>query len=113
VIWLDLPSPLSVNRTRKIDWRAKAKIDAWQRNADAHFMTQKRRLMSEPAPDRFEVVVTLPEDSALDLDNAPKLVIDALRRFRLIPDDSGRHMRRVVLEFGDAPTGCRVAVNPL
>ena len=40
-------------------------------------------------------------------------VIDALRRFRLIPDDDPSHMRRVVLEFGEAPTGCRVTVNPL
>ena len=113
MIVLDLPAPLSVNATRKIAWRFKAKIDAWQRNADAHFTTQKRRLMAEPVPDRFEVVVTLPEDSAIDLDNTPKLVIDALRRFRLIADDDRKHMRRVVLEFGDAPTGCRVTVNPL
>lgn len=112
MIVLDLPAPLSVNRTRRINFAAKRKIDAWQRNADAHFLMQKQRL-GAPVPGRFEVVITLPEDSALDLDNTPKAVIDALRRFRLVTDDSPKFMRRVTLEFGDAPTGCRVTVNPL
>lgn len=112
-IVLDLPAPLSVNRTRRIDWRAKKAIDAWTKNADAHFMTQKRALAPLAVPGRFEILITLPEGSALDADNGTKIIIDAVRRFRLVTDDDPAHMRRVVVEFGAAPTGCRVTINPL
>ena len=111
MIVIDLPAPLSVNRTRRIDWRAKKRIDAWQKNADAHFLLQKRNL---PAPivGRFEILITLRDGSQTDADNAIKGVIDAVRRFRLVSDDDPKHMRRVVIEFGDVE-GCRVTVRPL
>jgi hypothetical protein len=112
VIVLDLPAPLSVNDTRRVDWRNYPKVKAWQRQADALFLTQKRKLGPAVAGG-FEIVVTLPEGSKIDADNTIKIVIDCVRRFRLIADDSPAYMRRVVVEFGDAPTGCRVTVNPL
>ncbi len=110
-IVLDLPAPLSVNRTRRIDWRAKSRVDAWQKDADAHFLLQKRGLPAAISG-RFELVITLKEGSRLDADNAIKGVIDAIRRFRLVSDDSPKFMRRVVIEFGEAPAGCRVTVRP-
>ena len=110
-IVLDLPSPLSVNRTRRIDWRTYPKVKRWIENADAHFLMQKRKL-APAILGRYEIVITLPEGSEIDADNTPKMVIDAVRRFRLVTDDSPEFMRRVVIEFGHAPEGCRVTVRP-
>jgi hypothetical protein len=47
----------------------------------------------------------------IDLDNGLKALIDYLRRIELIEDDSPKHMRRLVVEFGLAPMGCRVVVR--
>ncbi len=109
MIVLDLPAPLSVNRTRRIDWAAKPKIGRWIKAADALVMSQGR--LPKRMHGRFQVTVTLPEGSGLDLDNTPKQVIDYLRRLDLIENDSPAHMRRVVIEFGEAPEGCRVTVH--
>ena len=108
-IVLDLPAPLSVNRTRKIDWANHKKVKAWQRQADAHFLMQKRKL-APPILGRYEIILTLRDGSQTDADNTPKLVIDTLRRFRLVNDDDPTHMRRICIEFGDVE-GCRVTVR--
>lgn len=109
MIVLDLPTPLSVNRTRRIDWSAKPKIGRWITAADRLVMSQGK--LPGPLSGQFQVTITLPESSALDLDNTPKQVIDYLRRIELIADDNPKHMRRVVIEFGDAPEGCRVTIR--
>lgn len=110
MIVLDLPAPLSVNETRRINWAAKPKIGRWIRAADALVMSQGR--LPTPIHGRFQVTLTMPMDGALDLDNTPKQVIDYLRRLELVDNDNPRHMRRVLLEFGEAPEGCRVVVRP-
>ena len=109
MIVLTLPSPLSVNRTRRIDWRNHAKTKEWLRQADAHFLMQKRGL--KPITGPFEITITLRDGSQTDADNAAKLLIDTVRRFGLVTDDSPRFMRRVIIEFGDVE-GCRVAIRP-
>jgi Holliday junction resolvase RusA-like endonuclease len=111
VIVLDLPLPISVNESRRIDWRTHKKVRDWTKQADALFLMQKRRLGS-PIAGRFEVTITLPESCPLDADNCVKLPIDVLRRFGLITNDSPKFMRRVTVEFGEAPAGCRVTVKP-
>ena len=110
-ITLDLPVPLSVNRTRRIDWRNYKHVEAWQKNADAHFLLQKRGL-PPPILGRFELTIVLQEGSKIDMDNGLKILIDSLRRFNLIANDSPKFMRRVVIEFGDVE-GCRVTIRPL
>jgi hypothetical protein len=44
-IVLDLPAPLSVNRTRRIDYRSMPAPKAWRDKADALFLVQKRKLL--------------------------------------------------------------------
>jgi hypothetical protein len=113
VIELELPAPLSVNRTRKIDWREKKKADEWQRRADALFLTQKRGLAGKAIQGRFEASIVLGEDCRLDLDNAAKALIDMAKRFGLVVDDGPKYMRRVTLEFGEVPKGsCRLILRP-
>lgn len=108
-IVLDLPAPLSVNRTRRIDWKTYPKVKAWLREADGLFLMQKRTL-APAIKGRYEIIITLRDGSSIDLDNTPKLLIDTVRRFNLVSDDDPSHMRRVTLEFGDVE-GCRVTVR--
>jgi Holliday junction resolvase RusA-like endonuclease len=109
LIILDLPAPLSVNRTRRIDWSAKPHIGRWIKAADTLVMAQGR--LPPRISGRFAVTVTMPEHGSLDLDNSPKQVIDYLRRLELVENDSPRFMRQVLLNFGEAPEGCRVTVQ--
>jgi Holliday junction resolvase RusA-like endonuclease len=112
VITLHLPAPLSVNRTRKIDWAAHKKTKEWLRQADASFLLQKRALAGRAITGPFELTLTLREGSKTDLDNCCKLAIDTVRRFRLVTDDDPTHMRRLVVEFGNVQ-GCRVTIKAL
>jgi Holliday junction resolvase RusA-like endonuclease len=109
MIVLDLPAPLSVNRTRRIDWAAKPKIGRWIKAADVLVMSQGK--LPRPIDGPFQITLTFPETSKLDLDNSIKGSIDYLRRLRLIADDDPMNMRRVVIEFGEAPSGCRVKIQ--
>lgn len=108
-IVLDLPAPVSVNRIRKIDWVGHRRGKAWRREADADFLLQKRSL-SPAITGRFEIIITLRDGSQIDADNTAKIIIDSVRRYRLITDDSPKYMRRVVIQFGDV-AGCRVTVR--
>ena len=110
-IVLDLPAPISVNRSRKIDWANYPKVKAWIRNADAHFLLQKRKL-SPAISGRYEIILTLREGSLIDVDNTPKQVIDFVRKRGLVTDDDPAHMRKLTIRFGDVE-GCRVTVRPM
>ncbi len=115
-IILDLPSPPSVNRTRKIDWAASRDVKAWRNVANAyvlHAKTRTVRPLKLVKVKRFQLTVVLSEHHTnIDLDNGLKALIDYLRRIELIEDDSHKHMRRLVVEWGIAPMGCRVTVRP-
>lgn len=113
---LDLPSPPSVNRTRRIDWKGKRQLTAWENVANAYVLAAKGRsrspLVLRKIP-RFELFITVSEHhTRIDLDNGLKALIDYLRRIELIEDDGPKHMRRLVVEWGPALHGCRVTVRP-
>lgn len=114
MIVLDLPPPLSVNRTRKIDWASKPMRDAWTQAAHALTMVAwaggKR---PKTIYGQFEAIITLPEGSRIDLDNNCKQVIDYARSLGLIIDDSPKYLRRLVVEFGDVPEGARLVLRPM
>ena len=116
-IVLDLPAPPSVNRTRRVDWAATKVVKAWQNVANAYVLAAKGRsnspLKLNKVP-RFELRIVMSENhSKIDLDNGLKALIDYLRKIELIEDDSPKHMRRLVVEFGHAPFGCRVTVKSI
>jgi len=111
MIILDLPPALSVNRTRRIDWSAKPAMRQWTKAADALMMSHGR--LPDRILGRFQVTIILPEGSRLDGDNTIKGLVDYVKRIELIRDDSPRYMRRLVVEFGDAPTGSRVILEEL
>ena len=111
---LDLPAPVSVNETRRVDWKGQAKLRAWKATADAMVMAAKRR----PHPprfdriERFQLTVIVSEESGIDLDNGLKATIDYLRRIEVIANDAPRNMRGIHVIFGHAPTGMTVIVRP-
>lgn len=107
---LHLPFPLWVNKTRRVDWRNAHKARRWVQQADQLVMTQKPLVRLTGA---FEIEVLLDEHHGeLDPDNGLKILIDYLRRIEIIVDDSKRYFRRLVVEWGDAPHGCKVTVIP-
>lgn len=116
-VTLDLPPPPSVNRTRKVDWSARAVVRAWTTVADTYVLAAKGRQIDPlrlTKIARFELQILLSEHhTRIDLDNGLKAVIDYLRRIELIEDDSPKHMRRLTIEWGRAPFGCRVVVRPM
>jgi len=109
MITLRLPEPLSVNRTRRIDWKNYPKVKAWIKHADGLFLTQKRGL-GKPITGEYEITITLRDGSLTDLDNTCKAILDVVRRFGLVTDDDPKHMKRLVVEFGDVE-GCRVDIR--
>lgn len=114
MIVLDLPAPLSVNRTRKIDWASKPARDAWTQAAHALTMVAwARGKRPKTIYGQFEAIITLREDCRIDGDNAVKQVIDYARRLSLIVDDSPKYLRRLVVVFGEAPEGCRLILRPM
>lgn len=116
-IALDLPPPLSVNRLRKIDWSAEVRNEAWKRGADSYVYMAKRDALNPlklTRIPRFEVSLVFDESQTeIDLDNGVKGIVDYLCHIGLIEDDGPKHMRRLVVEWGEAPTGCRVTIRPL
>jgi Holliday junction resolvase RusA-like endonuclease len=111
-ITLDLPTPPSVNRTRRINWAASRQVADWKADADKLVLSQRVR-RPDPAIDRYELHITLAENCRIDGDNICKSAIDYLKRIEFVADDGPQHMRRLVVEFGEAPHGCRVEVRPI
>jgi len=107
---LDLPPPVSVNKLRRIDWHGAKRAKNWRRVANGYLLMLKVKPTKIP---RFEILMVLDESTVrCDADNAVKMVVDYLRLVEVIENDSPKHMRRVVVEWGDAPLGCRVTVRP-
>jgi len=113
---IDLPAPPSVNRTRKLDFSSLRVTNAWKNVANEYVLVAKCRKNSPlklSKVSRFELHIVMDERSRTDLDNGLKVLIDYLRKIEAIEDDSPKHMRRLVVEFGHAPLGCRVTVKAL
>jgi len=112
-ITLDLPIPPSVNATRRIDWRGEKKRREFYLRADL-FLTAHG---PHPFPagvitGAFEITIQIPETlSGIDLDNHCKSLIDYLISRDVIPDDSKRYLRRLVVEWGEASLACRVSIK--
>lgn len=114
LICLDLPPPISVNKTRKINWKSHRAVEKWLRQADMSIMAGGGVRKLGKIPDKFEVRIILDDNhSSCDLDNAAKILIDYCRRLQVIVDDNKKYMRRVTLEWGEAPKGCRVVLTEI
>lgn len=117
-IELDLPAPPSVNRV----WmRAKAgkrqtftapAYKAWKREADNMIAAAAQFRGVKPLPAQFEAHIILSErHTSIDLDNSAKCVLDYAVRCNLVVDDGPKYLRRLLIEWGDAPLGCRLILR--
>jgi hypothetical protein len=111
---LDLPPPPSVNETGRDYGPGTAALHRWHRVADAEVLAQGGMRRLPRIGGRYQVLVTLDERNCrADLDNGIKALIDYARRIELVRDDSPKYLRRLVVEWGEAPTGCRLTLTPL
>lgn len=111
---IDLPYPPSINRI----WRANKagpqhvskspEYRAWLRHADQITLAtaQFRGLKTIMGP--FEAKIVLKRQRG-DLDNRAKGVLDWLQSRLVVADD--KFCERLVMEWGEAPAGCRVTVK--
>lgn len=110
-IVLDLPAPPSVNRTRRVDWRGQHAAEHWQSIADKVVMATRRHDQPRKVEGPFELHVMLSPTVKADPDNGLKNLIDYLRRIEVIQNDSPKYFRKLTVEWGTAPEGCRVTVK--
>ena len=116
-IEIDLPVPPSVNRARRIDWSQHRQHKQWVRSADVLILAARGR-SHQPVPramaGAFEATVILSEKhTRIDLDNSLKCLLDYAKRIELIVDDGPKYLRRLVVEWGYAPEGCRLILRAL
>jgi hypothetical protein len=113
---LDLPPPISVNKLRRVDWANQRSVHRWRDAANGLLLVAKRRPVNPlrfRTVERFELRIVLDETKVkLDADNCAKILIDYLCTIGVIVDDAPKHMRKVTIEWGEAPEGCRVTVRP-
>ena len=111
---LDLPPPPSVNRTRRVDWAGSNKVRDWCKAADGEIYAAGGMRKFVHLSGQFEATLILDETlNSIDLDNGIKAVIDYARRIGLVVDDSPKFMRRVIIEWGRAPSGCRLILRSI
>ena len=115
VIVLDLPAPISVNKLRRVDWLGNRRSKTWRIKAEplVHWSHSKRRGQPKCMTTPAEILIVLADRCNLDPDNGIKMILDYLVLIEVIQDDSKRFVRRVIVEYGDAPEGCRVHVRGL
>ena len=115
---IDLPYPPSVNRL----WRRGAEgmflskeYVAWKKAADNLALATAVLRGRKRIDGAFEAHVVLARDQRgrnSDLDNhGSKAVLDWAQRVELIAND--KHCERLVVEYGEAPHGCRLVLTPL
>jgi Holliday junction resolvase RusA-like endonuclease len=109
---LDIPVPPSVNLTRRINRAAQGIHGAWEHQCDVILMASGQFRAATKFPGQFELDITLDEQQCnKDLDNPTKHAVDYLRRIELITDDSPAYFRRLLVQWGDAPKGCRLELS--
>lgn len=116
-ITLDLPAPPSINKLRKIDWWNHKRANKWRRLADNFVLAAKGRTRDPVKLMRvakFELHIVMSEKhTRIDLDNGLKCLIDYLHAIELIENDAPKNLRRLTVEWGHAPEGCRVTVKEI
>jgi Holliday junction resolvase RusA-like endonuclease len=110
LIILDLPIPISVNRSRKIDWAHFRAYKAWQEHADILVMASRQHLQ-KPINGPFQATITLNEKIRNDADNLCKAIFDYCARIKLIAGDGPAFLRKFTVQFGNAPEGVRIIIE--
>lgn len=113
---IDLPVPPSVNRIWRANKGGPNKVSRsdeykrWIKAADALSIETGQLRGIHPIIGKFEAHIVI-KRCVGDLDNRAKGVLDYLQSRAVIAND--KYCERLVMEWGDAPTGCRVTVRRL
>jgi Holliday junction resolvase RusA-like endonuclease len=87
---------------------------AWRDQADALYLIQKRKIAADgQITGPFEALITICSSCRLDLDNGLKLLLDTARDYGLVPDDSPKYLRKLTVQFGEAPEGARLTLTQI
>lgn len=114
-IVLELPPPVSVNKTRRVNWASRSAVNDWRLQADRFVTVAKSRgeVRFDRLP-RFELHIVMSEHHTnIDLDNGLKILIDYLHQREIVLNDARANLRKLTVEWGHAPTGCQVTVRPI
>jgi Holliday junction resolvase RusA-like endonuclease len=110
---LDIPRPPSVNRFMRTKkgmplGNFSPVVLRWREQADAYLLLRRPYLRIKGP---YELLVKFPIDefTLFDADNCLKALSDWLQRVEIIEND--RYARRLVVEWGEAPVGCRIRVR--
>ena len=109
---IELPLPPSVNRLEARRGNSSSVVQRWHRNADAHVLSDQKRIYALAVRGPFAIAITWTELECghSDIDNRVKVLLDYLQRISLIDND--RDCRRLTVGWGLAPRGCRVRLEP-
>jgi Holliday junction resolvase RusA-like endonuclease len=109
---LHLPIPPSINRRMGNLGNRSPEVQAWFRQADAHYMAVMRTIGPRVLCEfEFDLTIDQTKTGKLDLDNRIKCVLDWLeKRAGLIRND--KDCRKLTVVFGHAPCGCVVRLRP-
>jgi hypothetical protein len=111
---LFLPPSPSVNASRRYDFGHLASHREWIRQADITVLANGGLRALPKMPGKFEALLVIDEHlNRLDLDNAIKAVIDYARRIELVINDDKRYFRKLTVEWGHAPSGCRLHLRSI
>lgn len=115
-IVIDLPMPPSVNRIWRARRAGKARVsispeyDQWKRHADRLAIATGACRGVKKIMGKFEAQIVLQRQRG-DLDNRVKGVLDWAQSRELTHDD--QNCERLVVEWGEAPHGCRLTIRPV
>lgn len=87
------------------------RYQAWKSDSDERFLQSKK--LWRPVKGNVAIHITLDEKrrrSNIDCDNRGKPVLDWLQRACIIENDA--LCDKLEIEWGEAPTGCRVKIQP-
>lgn len=114
-IVLHLPAPVSVNKSRRVDWKGQQQVKDWVRLADQFLTVAKsRKEVRFERLQRYELHITLSEDHCrVDQDNGLKILIDFLHSREITANDGPKQLRKTTIEWGYAPAGVLLRVIPL
>jgi hypothetical protein len=100
--------------TRRAHGRGIAELEGWHQVADREVLAAGDVRRLPRISGQFQATVMLDEKSCrADLDNGIKALIDYARGIELVSDYSRRFLRRLVVEWGEVPTGCRLTLTPV
>ena len=108
---LDLPTPPSVNRTSGDRLgNEHPKVRQWRRSADAHLLYTRQSNRLRLIGGLVTIDIWWDIQMVGDIDNRIKHLLDYLQRLNVITNDS--RCRRLLVDYGTAPDGCRVRLRP-